>query len=226
MNPISKNNIENDNDIELNNIYIRSSLDLDKDNKCTLLLENQDDTYSKTDGTLIESLEGYDNVIYFLYLTSMIPPDYKLLTILNELSYTDIVKKIGYFIYYIFFRLSFIIDFFYLIWNIIQTASENNVGDIENSFIYFFVTFLAYSVLLCMNVFTFYSIFYIGNKLKQQSLIINIPYFSENISFCYKYIVFCICAGVSFSLNVYQCKYIILLLIYLILFNLLLLSRL
>jgi hypothetical protein len=204
-NPLS-NNIETttyNDDIELNEIYIRSSTKDKETNNIYLILDNPNKKYQCTDGSLLECLKDYHNVIIFLYLTTIISPDYDSFTliILKQLSINDIIKKIGYLIYFLFFRVSVITVFFIHLFLLIIDINQIN----KFYFVYILKSF-AEILFLGTIMFMMYSMYIIGTKLNQQSYLVNIPYFLEYLGTTYKFLVICIIMSIPWFLNPYECK--------------------
>jgi hypothetical protein len=195
----NNNNSNYNKDIELNNFNNRSLSISDIESMDNILLKNQEDIYPNTDDSLLENLKDYDNVINYLYIIAMMDPDYNTLfklDILKELSFIDSFKKFGYFLYYIFFRLSFLIYFiFYVIYFIywLKNVYQSIMSlVILIPIINFDFVFVGYSL---------FNIYYISKKLNQQCMIINVPYFAENISLCYKFILISVLCEIPQFLN-------------------------
>lgn len=201
---IEKNNLIN-NDIELNDVYIRPSINIQYDDGDTIfILNNEDDVFPITDDILFKSLGRYNHVTYFLYLTCMIPIKLLTLDTIKELSLKDNIKNIFYSIYYILFRLFFFITLIISITVYIPKCFEKEADD-SSCLLPTIQQILADVTIIVM----IYNIYYINNLLKLKSPIINLPYYSENVGYNYKFAILFILLELPYSYsNIHHGNYI------------------
>lgn len=190
MNPLN-NNLENKTkqinkkDIELNestlfstnrastSLYIESNFDL-------LVLNDEELEYPVSDTTLLENLKDYENVLNLLHFAAIINPNYYYFE-------NSIVKRYFYYIYYYSCRISYVYSIVYycnaLITSIILGTFNVNIS----------LPILIY--IFCFLFYSMYNLRYLQNKILENVLLINIPYFSENVNVIYSFIFGSICCA-------------------------------